>query len=99
MELKQIREGDELTIQIVGSLNALTSPELEKMVNENLADVNKLVLDMTQMEYTSSAGLRIIMGAQQDVESKGGSMVVRGASEFVMDIFEETGFISFLDFE
>ncbi len=86
-------------IKIVGQLNTITAPELEKLLGDNLADVDELIFDMEEMEYTSSAGLRAILGAQQDMEEKGGRMIIRKAGDFVMEIFEETGFIEFLKFE
>ena len=51
------------------------------------------------MEYTSSAGLRVLLGAQKVMDEKDGSMLVRGANELVMEIFEETGFTNILDIE
>ena len=99
MELKQSREGKKLTIAIEGELNTLTAPDLEAILGDHLADVDELVFDLTKMNYTSSAGLRAFLGAQQVMGAKKGSMVIRGASEFVMEIFEETGFDSLFNFE
>ena len=92
MELIQTRDDRKLVIQIKGQLNTITAPELEAILGDNLADVDELVLDMKEMQYTSSAGLRAILWAQQTMEDKDGSMVIREASE-------ETGFADFLDFE
>lgn len=99
MELTQTREGNKLTITLAGDLNTMTAPDLEAVLGDNLADVDELVFDLTDLRYTSSAGLRAFLGAQQVMEDRDATMVVRGASEFVMEIFEETGFVNLLDIE
>lgn len=99
MELIQKRDGQKLTIAIEGELNTLTAPDLEAILGDRLADVKELVFDLTKMNYTSSAGLRAFLGARQVMGAKNGSMTIRGASEFVMEIFEETGFDTLFDFE
>lgn len=99
MELTQTREGNKLTITLAGDLNTMTAPDLEAVLGDNLADVDELVFDLTDLRYTSSAGLRAFLGAQQVMEDKDATMVVRGVSEFVMEIFEETGFVNLLDIE
>lgn len=99
MELIQERNGSKLTIKIEGILNTLTAPELDAALGDNLADVDVLILDASKMEYTSSAGLRVILAAQQYMDDKNGRMTLRGVSEDVMDVFVKTGFDMFLDFE
>ncbi len=99
MELIQKRDGGRLTIAIEGELNALTAPELEAILGDHLADVDELVFDLSKLKYTSSAGLRAFLSAQQLMDEKDADMVVRGAGEFVMEIFEETGFDNLLNIE
>ena len=99
MELIQKREGSKLAIRIVGTLDAMTAPELEAILGDNLADVDELIFDLEKMPYTSSAGLRAFLGAQQMMDEKDGSMIVQGVAEFVMEIFEETGFDQLLVIE
>lgn len=99
MKLVQSRDGQKLTITIEGELNTLTAPDLEKILGNNLADVDELVFDLTKMNYTSSAGLRAFLGAQQVMGAKGRKMIIRGASDFVMEIFEETGFDTLFTFD
>lgn len=97
MELIQERDGKKLTIAIEGELNTMTAPELEAILGDNLADVDELVFDLSKMSYTSSAGLRAFLGAQQVMDDKDGSMVICGVTPFVKDIFEMTGFVNILD--
>ena len=84
-------DGAEYTFVLDGKLDTMTSPDLEKKVNEVANDADKLVFDLDKLEYISSAGLRVLLGAAQAMEDKGG-MVVRHLSPSVMDVFELTGF-------
>lgn len=97
MTVTKQQEGNRLTVFIEGKLDAVTSPELEKEVGD-LAGVEDLVLDLKDLIYTSSAGLRVFLNFQKIMDDQG-SMVVRNANEDVMDIFKETGFLKILDIE
>ena len=89
---------DETIIEIVGRLDTITAPALEKTINEDIGDTKNLVLDLKGMEYISSAGLRVILGAQKKMQ-KLGSMKVINVSESVMDVFSMTGFADILVIE
>jgi len=97
MTVTKQQDGSKLTVFIEGKLDAVTSPELEKEVGD-LAGVEDLVLDLKDLIYTSSAGLRVFLNFQKIMDDQG-SMVVRNANEDVMDIFKETGFLKILDIE
>lgn len=97
MTVTKQQDGSKLTVFIEGKLDAVTSPELEKEVGD-LAEVEDLVLDLKDLIYTSSAGLRVFLNFQKIMDDQG-SMVVRNANEDVMDIFKETGFLKILDIE
>lgn len=98
MEIRQKRDGDMLTLEIEGRIDAITAPEIGKVMDNGLEGITKLIFDLKGLEYTSSAGLREFLGAQQIMEEQG-SMIIRNANEAVMDIFEETGFSEILDIE
>ena len=98
MEIIKTRNGDELTIALVGRLDTLTSPELEKVLKEELGDVKALVYDFKDLIYISSAGLRMLLLSQKMMNEKG-SMVIRNAQKEVMDVFELTGFNNVLTIE
>ena len=97
MTVTQEQDGSKLTVFIEGKLDALTSPDLEKELGD-LAGVEDLILDLKDLIYTSSAGLRVFLNCQKIMDDQG-SMVVRNANEDVMDIFKETGFLKILDIE
>ncbi|MCR5237223.1 MAG: STAS domain-containing protein [Lachnospiraceae bacterium] len=90
MTVTKKQDGNMLTVSIDGKLDALTSPQLEKELG-NLNGIDNLVLDLKDLIYTSSAGLRVFLNAQKIMDDQG-DMVIRNANEEVMDIFKETGF-------
>ena len=88
----------ETIIEIEGRLDTITAPALDKTINENIEDTKNLVLDIKGVEYISSAGLRVLLGAQKKMQ-KIGSMKVINVCEEVMDVFEMTGFADILVIE
>ena len=98
MTIQIKRNADETTIEIAGRLDTITAPALDKTINEDIADTKNLVLDVKDMEYISSAGLRVLLSAQKKMQ-KIGSMKVIHVCEEVMDVFEMTGFADILVIE
>ena len=96
IEIKKNQE--ETIIEIVGRLDTITAPALDKTINEDIGDTKNLVLDVKGMEYISSAGLRVLLAAQKKMQ-KIGSMKVTGVCEDVMEVFEMTGFADILVIE
>ena len=88
----------ETVIEIVGRLDTITAPALDKTINEDIGDTKNLVLDVKGMEYISSAGLRVLLSAQKKMQ-KIGSMKVTGVCAEVMEVFEMTGFADILVIE
>ena len=98
MTIEKKLNGTELTITIAGRLDTTTAPTLESEYKQSIAGVTKLVLDFTALEYLSSAGLRVLLGAQK-MMNKQGEMVIRNVNETISEIFEVTGFIDILTVE
>lgn len=98
MLIHQSREADQITLTIEGRLDTMTAPELENVLGEIPNAVSDLVLNMTNLEYVSSAGLRVILKAQK-VMSRRGTMTLTGVNESIMEVFEITGFADILTFE
>ena len=88
----------EAVIQIGGRLDTITAPTLEKTINEEIGNAKNLILDMKDLAYISSAGLRVLLAAQKKMQ-KIGSMKVVNVCEAVMDVFEMTGFADILVIE
>ena len=98
MEIKTTRNDSELTVALSGRLDTLTSPDLEDKLDEELEGVERLIFDLGELEYISSAGLRVLLGAYKMMEEYNG-MLIRNVTEPVMDVFEVTGFSDVLDIE
>ncbi len=98
MTIEIKKNATETIIEIVGRLDTITAPALDKTINEDIAGTKNLVLDVKGMEYISSAGLRVLLGAQKKMQ-KIGSMKVTGVCEEVMEVFEMTGFADILVIE
>lgn len=90
--------GTTLTVGVEGRLDTMTAPELEKALKESLDGMTELALDFGNLEYVSSAGLRVLLSAQK-IMNKQGSMVIRNVCETVMEVFEVTGFSDILTVE
>ena len=86
----------ETIIGITGRLDTITAPDLDKVINEDLGDTENLVLDVKNMEYISSAGLRVLLAAQKKMNKLGSMKVINACAE-VMEIFEVTGFTDILE--
>ena len=98
MTIEIKKNNRETVIQIVGRLDTITAPALDKAIAEDIGDTKNLVLDVKGMEYISSAGLRVLLAAQKKMQ-KIGSMKVTGVCEEVMEVFEMTGFADILVIE
>jgi anti-sigma B factor antagonist len=98
MKVTMNRNGNELIVSLEGRLDTLTSPELEEQLEPALDGVEKLVFDLAELKYISSAGLRVLLTAMQVMEEQG-EMIVKNVTSEVMEIFEVTGFIDDLNIE
>jgi len=98
MEIKKEQNGSVLKILLSGRLDAVTAPELDKVVQNDLAGITDLTLDFSELVYVASAGLRVLLLAQKRMK-KQGSMKLIHVSKDVKDVFDMTGFIDFLTIE
>jgi anti-sigma B factor antagonist len=98
MTIEIIRNAEEATIEVAGRLDTTTAPSLDKTINEDIKEVKELTLDLKELEYISSAGLRVLLSAQKKMQ-KIGSMKVKNVCEEVMEVFEMTGFADILVIE
>ena len=94
---KDLKDG-KLVLSIEGEINSFTAPELEEVIKNDLSGVKSLVLDLKDVEYLSSAGLRVLLVAHK-VMAKQGKMSLRNVNKSVMEVFDITGFSNILDIE
>lgn len=97
MKIDLKKEENKLIISLEGKLDTNTSPELDKTITE-LEGINELYIDLKNVDYISSAGLRVLLSMQK-IMNKQGKMVIKNVCENVMDIFEVTGFSEILNIE
>ena len=98
MTINKSINGAELTVTLSGRLDTITAPQLEAELKQSLPGIEHLVLDFTDLAYLSSAGLRVLLGAQKQM-NKQGDMVVRNVNETIAEIFDVTGFADILTIE
>ena len=98
MTIEIKRNAEETIIELAGRLDTTTAPVLDKTINNDIEGTKNLVLDFKSIEYISSAGLRVLLGAQKMMQ-KIGSMKVTNVCEAVMEVFEMTGFADILAIE
>lgn len=90
MTVSKTKNGNELTIAVSGRLDTNTSRQLEEELITSLTGIESLIFDFAELAYISSAGLRVLVGAQK-VMNQQGSMVIRNTNQSVMEVFSITG--------
>ena len=98
MTINQKKDGSKLTLALEGRLDTTTAPQLEEAVRAGIDGLTELHFDFAELEYISSAGLRVLLSAQKRM-MKQGEMKVTHVNETIMEIFEVTGFSDILTIE
>ena len=98
MTIEIKKSANETIIEVVGRLDTITAPVLEKTIGENIGGIESLILDFKGLEYISSAGLRVLLGTQKKMQ-RVGSMKLTGVCDDVMEVLEMTGFADILTIE
>ena len=97
MTINVERDFELVTLGITGRLDTTTAPNLEAVINELSEDTKELVFNMDELEYISSAGIRVLLFAYKKTNQSGGIMRIEKANEMVRDIFEMTVLSEMLD--
>ena len=98
MTIEKKINNESATLIVSGRLDTQTAPELENELDAVLADLKDLTFDMTNLEYVSSAGLRVILKAQKAMNTQG-AMKLTGVNDSIMEVFDITGFLDILTIE
>lgn len=98
MTIMRILKEDELTVNMIGRLETVSALKLEEEFKTSLRGVKTLIMDLEEMEYVSSEGLRVFFSAQK-IMNKQGKMIVRNVNEDVMEVFREIGAVDILTIE
>ena len=98
LKINKTTDNTAVVLTIGGRLDTTTAPELEQAVKNSYEGTTELIIDMKDLDYVSSAGLRVLLAAQKTM-NKQGRMTIRNVNESVMEIFEITGFLDILTIE
>ena len=90
MKITKVMNGKELTVAIDDSLDTVTAPELDAALKASFDDIDSLVLDFRDLDYISSAGLRVLMNTHRVLSKKGG-MKITNINEVIAEVFDVTG--------
>ena len=97
MEIFSSKEKEILVLKLKGRLDTNASMEFEHKVQEAINDQSKnMVLDFTDLEYICSSGLRVIIQAAKKLKSVEGNLVLCSMQDYIQEVFEISGFDSFL---
>ena len=100
MDIKVEKESDVTKISLSGRLDTNTSGDFENTLNDLFEKGNyNILVDLKDLEYVSSSGLRVFLGAQKKVSAESGNMVIKNANSTIMEVFEMTGFLDVLTVE
>lgn len=94
MDINKVVENGKMTVALAGRLDTTTAPELEKVLD--FTDIDSVVFDIADLQYVSSAGLRVILMVQKNMKGK---FTIKNVKPEIMEIFEITGFVDILNIE
>lgn len=99
MKIDGQKKENQFILKLIGRLDSKSAPELEELLKEVLQGINYLQMDFLNLEYISSAGLRILLATAKTIQKKEGRMVIINVNEDVMEVFNITGFSDILNIE
>ena len=97
MTINVERDFELVTLEMTGRLDTTTAPNLESVINELPEDTKELIFDMSGVEYISSAGIRVLLGAYKKMNTNQGIMRIEKANDMVREVFEMTGLLELLE--
>ena len=97
LNITKKQEGTALTVALEGRLDTNTAPEFQAEVEPMLGGINELTLDCKALDYISSAGLRVLLTFEQELEGQGKTMQLCHVNDIIRDVFDVTGFLEILN--
>jgi anti-sigma B factor antagonist len=98
MKVNKSKNGNTLQVSVEGRVDTATAPRFDAEVKSALSGITELVIDFSELDYISSAGLRVLLSLQKTMNSQG-SMKITGVNETVNEVLEITGFSEILTIE
>ena len=96
MKINSTKDAGKVTVALEGRLDTITAPDLEKELKILNEGAEEVIFDFADLEYISSAGLRVLLSEQKSLQPSGGKMIVKNVNEVIMEVFEITGFVEVL---
>ena len=97
VEINTTIDGTSAIVAIVGNLTVATTPQLEAAFSDLPEEVADLTLDLAELDYVASAGLRVLVSQAKTMQRKSGTMRITNPNEEVMEVFDVTGLVDILD--
>ena len=97
MEISKVKNSGKLEVEVIGRLDTNTAPELENSISDDLEGIKELDINLKNLDYISSAGLRVILKLHKLMASNGANLYVINPKDEVMEVFDMTGFSTFLN--
>lgn len=99
MNIEKNYDGKELTLSVEGRIDTITSQELNKEIDDESGNFDSLIIDFTDLEYISSAGLRVLIATQKKLKADDIPFVITNVNNQVNNIFKMSGFDKILKIE
>ena len=99
MDISKNYNEKELTIEVGDRIDTITAPDFENEINDEIGNFDSLIIDFTNLEYISSAGLRVLISTQKKLKGDGIPMVIKNVNDTINEIFRMSGFDKILKIE
>lgn len=96
MEFEKLNDGKTMNVKLIGEIDSMNVTEIEEKLIKEVEGVTDITFDLQQLEYISSAGLRMLLQMQKTMKTQG-NMTIKNVNEEVMEIFKVTGFVRLLN--
>jgi len=97
MTITKTQESEKITLSLHGRLDTSTSPQLQDTLLPAFEEAQQIELDLANLAYVSSAGLRVLLMGQKTANAKSASLTISNVPEDVMEVFDMTGFSNMLN--
>ncbi len=97
MDINKKINNDLLTVTLIGRLDTNTAPMLQEEMKEEISTHKNILLDFSEVDYISSAGLRTLLFLHKNIQESGGAFSLSNCNEIVLDVFKMTGFDTMLN--
>jgi anti-sigma B factor antagonist len=95
MNVTTLLEPSVTRVELEGSIDGKTAPQIREELSSSLPQVQNLIIDMARVDYLSSAGLRLLLLVYREVTARKGKLVLVGVSPEIRTVMSHTGFLSF----